>query len=301
MLSFSYAQRPASYVSGYGRHVQVRPLVMLAATVTVVAFGLLRAYAVYMTARQMGDLSPAAIVRPLKHVARVAAATTTTPSSSAASTQTARQTPAVQPPTVTPASTVIPPLPACTPDGYSSPSLINLANAQTGVTQVVDPIHYYTIYGYDGSQVRQQIIDCAPRLTGDSEFTGYTSYRLNWQYQYMFTGSACRLSDIRIGMHVGVVMPAWQASPYAEAGFADKWRTFMTDLNTHEQGHVQLDTSYAQTILSDLQHFSAASCENVQQNVNALVKRDISTLNATNDNYDATTDHGATQGAILPS
>lgn len=199
------------------------------------------------------------------------------------------------------AANIIPGPQACTPDSYSSPTLIDLAAARPGVTQVVDPIHYYKIYGNNGADARRQIIDCAPKLSGDSEFTGYTSFRINWQYSYgLGDNNTCELFSVKVGAHIGMVLPAWQSSSYAERGFADKWRVFMTNLTTHEQGHVALDEQYANAVMADLRNFSAPSCYGVQNKVDALVRHRVDELNSANDNYDAVTDHGATQGAILP-
>lgn len=290
MLHFYYADNISPTVTGYGRRILVRPLVVVAVTLALASFGVLRAYALYATARQQAVIfSPAVLFHPVESVSRVAVPAGATRAASA---------PVTSPTAAT--NTVLKPQ-ACKADTFAPPSLIDLTSRNPGVTQVVDPVHYYRIYGYNGSDVRQQIINCAPKLNGDSEFTGYTSFRINWRYSYgLGEGNACELLDVKVGMHIGMALPSWQESPYAVSGFAGRWRTFIANLTAHEQGHVTLDEQYATAVLTDLQNFSAPSCDGVQNKVDALVRYRVNELNSANDNYDATTNHGATQGAVLP-
>jgi|GEM_PF-6045497 len=190
----------------------------------------------------------------------------------------------------------------CQPDSYSGPAAINLATSSSGLTQVVDPIHYYQIYGYTVTQARQQISQCAPRLSSNGEdFTGYTSYRLSWSYDYGSNGAGqCVLSNVKLGMRIGEVLPALQPSNYADTTFTAKWSNFVAALNTHEQGHVALDEQYAAKIMGELQNFQPADCAGIDQTATNLIRSEVVALDHANDTYDTQTSHGATQGAVLP-
>lgn len=190
----------------------------------------------------------------------------------------------------------------CTPDrSYTTPSQLSLASAPAGLHQVIEPTHWYRIYGYTPAEVEQQTAHCAPASGGDAGFAGETDYRLNWYYNYADNGSgACTLSNLKVGLHVQVALPLWQASSHDATGLASAWQRFISGLNTHEQGHVSLDQHYAATLLQDLQALPPSNCATIEQTVNATANRDVAALNSANDAYDARTNHGASQGAIMP-
>lgn len=204
--------------------------------------------------------------------------------------------------TGTPAIIVSTAPPACAPDTtYSMPANLSLADAPAGLTQQIDPVHYYKIYGYNSAQVRQQIINCAPKLGGGEDYTGYTTYSLSWRYDYAVIGAnECKVTNVKMGLHVSEVLPAWQSAAQADGNYASQWQRFIANLNTHEQGHTVFDKQYAAQALTDLQNLAPAACDSVSQLADATVKADLTALNQANDNYDTVTNHGATQGAILP-
>jgi len=193
-------------------------------------------------------------------------------------------------------------VPSCAPDtSYSLPGNLALGDAPAGLSVQVDPIHYYKIYGLDSSEVRQQIINCAPNLGGGADYTGYTTYSLSWRYDYLVSGAGqCAIGNAKVGLHISEVLPAWQSAAQAPASYGTAWQRFITSLDTHEQGHVAFDKQYAAQALADLQNLPAAPCDQISAMADAAVKADLAALNQANDNYDAVTNHGATQGAILP-
>ncbi len=188
----------------------------------------------------------------------------------------------------------------CTPSNYAGVGDINLDASHPGLTQLVDATYYYQIYGYDSAQVQQQIQRCAPRLSGNDDFTGYTSYRLQWQYAYVAGDNGlCELYNVKVGIRIGEVLPALQTTQ-PSAGFAAKWQTFAASLDTHERGHVALDEQYAAKLLSDLQAFPATDCASISGAIDTLTHAELAALAQANVDYDTQTNHGATQGALLP-
>lgn len=194
------------------------------------------------------------------------------------------------------------PIQTCVPySGNMTPSSLNLTTAPAGLTKQIDAPTPYRIYGNTANTLRSQVKQCAPKTTGDAaEFTAETTYQLTWQYDYINNGGTCTVTNAKVGIHVMQVVPLWQPTTAAQAGLASQWQTFMNNLMTHENGHLALDVQYAQTLLDDLNHFPPTPCDQLAQSIKYVTDHDVATLNQANDNYDATTDHGATQGAILP-
>lgn len=282
------------WLSGRAQLVRVRPIILHAAVASLLIFSAVHAAATYKLASHQPSTEPAVSLSTAASHQPTNKTTASQPSGGAAA-------PAIAPTAPKPTQ-VIPVLPACTPDSYAGTAALDLSSSPAGLSQVVEATHYYQIYGYNAAQARQQITQCAPRLSsGNDDFTGYTSYRLNWLYNYGDNGSGqCTLSNIKIGMHIGEVLPALQLSQYADSGFAAKWQAFVPALDTHEHGHIALDEQYASKILSDLQSFPASDCGTISQAATNLISSDIAVLDQANSTYDAQTNHGATQGALLP-
>jgi predicted secreted Zn-dependent protease len=168
------------------------------------------------------------------------------------------------------------PTPVCTPFKASTlPSSISLTNKADGLTKLVDSPQHYQVYGNNPATIRAQIRQCAPKSgNGATEYAAETSYHITWQYNVVDAGEGkCQIAHAKVGVHVAQVMPLWQPS---------------------------LDVQYAQTLLDDLNSFPATSCAQLAQAVKYLTDSDIAILDQANDNYDSSTNHGATQGAILP-
>lgn len=194
------------------------------------------------------------------------------------------------------------PVPACTPQVFSTPAPLNLDSADDGLTTQNDPSAYYRIYGDTASELTRQIQRCAPGSDGSAsaEFTARTDYRLNWQYSVVQDDAGCHLADIKVGLHTAAAMPLWQPGMSASPGLAGRWQAFYASLLTHEQGHTTLDQNYAAKLLFNLDALGTMSCGDINAAVSSLTSADTGALDQANDAYDVATDHGAAQGAVLP-
>jgi predicted secreted Zn-dependent protease len=129
-----------------------------------------------------------------------------------------------------------------------------------------------------------------------------TTYSLTWQYQTQELGDGnCSLSDVKVGLHLSSTLPEWQSDAYAKNGLTGRWQRFMTALEQHEKGHAELDKKYAEQIAQDLQTIPASSCETLSRTADALIRVDTGALDVANHTYDRETQHGATQGAVIPT
>lgn len=254
----------------------------------VSSFLLTMALAVFTVAIHM---QPTAIAAPVQSAAVVETKATTpmptTTPSSPAPTTTAQTSAAVE---------------NCTPAGKSSlPSALNLSTMSDGLTNIIDTPSTYKIFGNTATQIRNQLRSCAPSNGSGEVFAGETGYTLTWQYAATTTdGGLCTLSRLKIGLHVTMSLPAWSPSAQATSGLANQWKNFISNLNIHENGHVALDTQYANQLLSDLQSMPAADCATLNAAVQTKATTTLANLDTANATYDNQTNHGATQGAILP-
>ncbi len=190
---------------------------------------------------------------------------------------------------------------SCQPVVSTIPSALQLATAPVGLTQLIDSPTLYAVYGTTAADLQAQIASCAPSDNSPgAEYTAATRYQLNWLYQYTVANGRCTIGDVRVGLHITQDMPSWQPVGTGSSHLYSKWGKFMANLQTHEAGHTALDKQYAAQLLSDLQNFPPTDCNDLDASVRHLTDTDVAVLNQANDNYDSTTDHGVTQGAVLP-
>jgi predicted secreted Zn-dependent protease len=169
-------------------------------------------------------------------------------------------------------------------------------NVQPGLELTVEPIHTYQVQGTDTEQIRAQLARCSPI----SAFSADTSYSIDTHYSYYVnTDGQCSISDATVGLHISQTLPQWQASTATSPKTSQQWNTYLAHLTTHENGHAALDVQYARQLAATLQSFSAPNCNHAGQRITSLVTAKINQLNIANNRYDAQTNHGATQGAIL--
>jgi predicted secreted Zn-dependent protease len=191
------------------------------------------------------------------------------------------------------------PVPICTIGAVTQPQPVSLSSSQPGLIKALQTTGTYTIYGNDVSQINNQMFSCSPVAIGNSHFAASTDYVISWNFGIRSDGTdSCTLTDVRVGLSIGQTFPAWQATARNPAVTA-QWQRFISNLTTHENGHAQLDSQYAQTLLATLQAFPAAHCGDISALANARAQSIVADLNRANDAYDAVTNHGSTQGAVL--
>jgi predicted secreted Zn-dependent protease len=208
---------------------------------------------------------------------------------------------AVTPSVATSSATTIKPADCLPAVASAQPTAINLSGAVNGLTQLIEAPRYYQIFGDTPVQIHDQLRSCAPHTSDGEAFAGETDYTLTWQYKTTATGNGlCTLDDIKIGLHVTMDLPSWAPTSQAMESLSTKWGVFISSLIHHENGHAALDAQYAAQLLSELQNHPATDCAALSIAVQAKASNVLANLNAANSTYDAHTNHGATQGAILP-
>lgn len=182
----------------------------------------------------------------------------------------------------------------CDSAPYVLPSRIDGSSMASGVYVTRDTPMSYAVHGSDENGAGQYIQRCSPIIANDGRFAATTGYSLATYYAYVQVGDSCRLTSLVITQHINQLLPAW-----TEGSTNAVWSTFLSDLHTHEQGHVDRDTAAAYDLYANLQNLQASTCSELNILISTTTSAKLRALNVANDNYDYTTKHGATQGAVL--
>jgi len=193
-----------------------------------------------------------------------------------------------------PTSTAVAAIPSCIPASTPVPNVD--ANGYTPGVHVITPTPvYYPVYGRNLDQVRQQLHNCGPQISG-VRHDAVTTYTASWGYKYQPLDTdpgTCKIIEPVVVMQIVQVLPAWQNSTAAA------WQKYGANLTAHENGHAELDAAGASTLYKTLSNLSPLPCANVDATINATANGVLGSLNVANNLYDDQTGHGATQGATL--
>lgn len=187
---------------------------------------------------------------------------------------------------------------ACTGSDYTQPSALPLGNLADGLNAVVDTPAYYQVYGDSVAELRDAIENC-PLRAKVGAYHAVTTYQLNWSYTPTVSNGVCSMHNVRVGLHVNQYLPLFTPSPSTPVSATAAWNAYYTSLKAHEDEHASIDREYAQQLATALQNIGSLDCTTFATQVKTTIDSYVTMLNTANELYDATTNHGATQGATL--
>lgn len=198
----------------------------------------------------------------------------------------------------TPAAANIDTPQSCVGEPYRQPSDLPLSAAPNGLTTIVDEPTYYHVYATTLPGLRQAVEGC-PLRQAAGEFHAATTYKLNWSYTPAVTDGTCHIENVKIGLHINQLMPAFSPGNAISPSVASTWDAYSQALKTHEDGHTALDIQYAERLAAALSGVGNMECGVLTRQVQTIVDSHLAMLNTANELYDSQTNHGATQGAAL--
>jgi predicted secreted Zn-dependent protease len=221
------------------------------------------------------------------------------PRNSAESLSRQAETPAA---TSTPTQAASPAAPApCTKGNYVAASAQNTALSGTGYKEQIDPPQYYAISGDTVAAINEEMYRCSPFANPEGgTFSGQVDSWVVYDYKWTAeTSGMCRVTSANVLVHVTVGYPKWAASATTTPGVVDKWASFIKNLELHENGHRDNAALHARQLYDGLLALPATNCTGIEQAATSYADAKIAAMKAADVAYDAQTQHGVTQGAIL--
>lgn len=182
---------------------------------------------------------------------------------------------------------------------YRAPAIVDLTVAHDGLTAIVDQPYTYTVSASSLAGLRSGITNCVPRAQVAGDYHAITSRQIAWSYAFSQNSMQCTITNVRVGLHVTQLLPEFSPEPGTSQSVIDTWNTYHTNLVTHENGHVMAAKRYAAELLDRLNSLGTNDCATIKAQAKATVEIELNALNASDTDYDASTGHGATQGAVL--
>ena len=153
---------------------------------------------------------------------------------------------------------------------------------------------YYSVYGYNYTQLGDQVRQCGPKVDGTS-YGGVTNYNLSWNYETKPEINSCSILNPVVGAKVDIYLPKWQqAKGYSYAD--SNWQHYIDVLSAHENQHKAMDLAGGQNLYNQfLGVGTKATCQEVADIADNLAQKALTNIANQNRDFDAETNHGANQ------
>jgi len=164
--------------------------------------------------------------------------------------------------------------------------------------QLVNPyfpnatVLYYDITGSTAEDLRSQMDFLGPIDDNGKRYDALTRWYIRWCWPG-FSQSPCELDKATVWYEIKVIFPCWVQFKDASPKLVAQWEEYIVALAEHENGHADYIVKNYQSVAIAIMNANCLTAESAAQA--ALVP-----LRKHDDEYDAITDHGRTQGARFP-
>jgi predicted secreted Zn-dependent protease len=161
---------------------------------------------------------------------------------------------------------------------------------------------YYPINGVTAMDLRAEMQQHGPHgELADRQYDGYTHWHVRWSYDYATTNEGCAVTGIESSVDVTFTLPWWNVPAEASGSVVAAWNQYLGALQLHENGHMAHGVAAATEITRTLNQFPAyATCPELREAISATTRQIVQHYNQQDINYDLSTQHGLTQGAMFP-
>jgi predicted secreted Zn-dependent protease len=175
--------------------------------------------------------------------------------------------------------------------GIDSPDPSAITPDLTGIPDT--SIAYYDVSGTDALSLRASLNALGPRDGHDHlHVDALSTWRISWFWPTAADG-ACDLSQTDVHFMAKVLLPRIAGERALNPALAREWHEYLAALTLHEAGHVRHAYEHSGDVAAAIRSSTCKEAGSAAQAViRDLVRFDIA--------YDATTRHGAAQGAVFP-
>lgn len=166
---------------------------------------------------------------------------------------------------------------------------------------VKERYQYYDIDGNSVDDLRKQMRNNGTRWNDGKIYAALTTWDIRYNYDIQTEDGKCAVKSVKTDVDIVYHLPR-RITNNAEDELARTWDNYYERLKEHEYGHKELAVKAAGEInetLASLDRYSSRA--ELEREVKKAIQAKLSKLNQLQVEYDEHTNHGATQGAILPN
>ncbi|MCX7067297.1 MAG: DUF922 domain-containing protein [Methylococcales bacterium] len=185
---------------------------------------------------------------------------------------------------------------------HKSPLLCLLIVANTASAQVSENLvyTYYTATADTNSSLRESLNKATPIHVDDNPFHAYTKWNVKWNYRWFEQADGrCKITTVTTDLTSKITLPELVGATAEQTAVFDR---YVSALRVHELGHYDIGRKTATAIESGILALpQMSSCKELESTANALGYQTLDNYKVIEKQYDASTNHGETQGASLDS
>lgn len=178
-------------------------------------------------------------------------------------------------------------------------ALIAAASGLSHELQVERNDRQYAVRGATLEQLRADLKANGVADDAGQFYSGVATTGLGYTYQFREQPGGCGVADVRVLLQVSLTTPAWQGRWTSGPALAATWDRYVSALQVHEDGHINLARQAADRLGAKVEALSAPGCPALEARAKALRDEAMEALKQAHADYDRATDHGRTQGAVL--
>lgn len=179
----------------------------------------------------------------------------------------------------------------CEP-GAKSTLKATTPTAPSGALDLQIKTAYYDVRGDDYPSLIRSL-----RANGPQGFHGLARWNVAFDYEMEPRGADCAISAVRVRVAGEILMPRWVDQATAPLELQRRWSDHYAALQRHEEGHIQHGRELALLVKERLMGLGVMACDRLKALARDESHRLHENLKARDREYDARTNHGATQGA----
>lgn len=167
--------------------------------------------------------------------------------------------------------------------------------------RVTEQVKWYDVSGATPQELRASLDALGPKDEDGKRFDAYTYWYVRWNFLYTQAVDRCSVTSVTTSVEVTTTLPRWKVGNVEGSPLAARWDRYITALRTHENGHATIGKKAAATIESALWRVPPQlGCPVLEKILNQTAEELLNDARRDERNYDATTRHGETQGAVFP-
>lgn len=180
-------------------------------------------------------------------------------------------------------------------------TVVHPAERWSSAPRVRETYDTYNVHGTSIPELRAGLSRNGVRMNNGDIYDALTSWDVKWEYDYDRSHGGCSVDDFRAVVDVTIRYPRLVSNDNVPAPVAVAWDDYLRSLIRHEQDHRDIAVAAAERLIrAATALLPAATCADLDRAVEVLGRAFMKQLTLDQQTYDAETNHGAMQGAVLP-
>ncbi|MES2944849.1 MAG: DUF922 domain-containing protein [Pseudomonadota bacterium] len=168
------------------------------------------------------------------------------------------------------------------------------ASGRSSTLDLQIAVNHYEVQGHDQGSLLRSL-----RANGPNGFHGFASWNVSYEYTTKPDRDACQIISVRLKVSGKILMPRWIDASAAPVQLQQRWGEYYAALKRHEDGHIQHGRELALLVNERLMGLGSLPCDQMQARTQVEFQRLYDNLKTRDQEYDARTQHGKSQGIAL--